>query len=52
METASDNKIVPKISKLQINNSEPAPPQAKKDSFALRLELKKAYDYSPPSDKR
>ena len=45
--STEDNKVVPNISNLKIN---PEPQHTKKESVALRLELKKAYDYSPPSD--
>ena len=42
--------LMPKFSKFSITDSNKSPGQnAKKDGVALHLELKKAYDFSPPS---
>ena len=42
--------LMPKLSKFYINDSNKSSGQnGKKDSMALHLELKKAYDFSPSS---
>ena len=44
-----ENSLVPKLSKLTLQeNTQNC--GGKKDSVTLHLELKKAYDFSPPSD--
>ena len=41
--------LVPKLSKFYITDSKSSAQSGKKDAVALHLELKKAYDFSPPS---
>ena len=42
--------VVPKLKQFQITGGSST--NGKKDSVTLHLELKKAYDFSPPSEKR
>ena len=42
--------VVPKLKQFQIAGGSST--NGKKDSVTLHLELKKAYDFSPPSEKR
>ena len=43
--------VVPKLKQFQIEGAGSST-NGKKDSVTLHLELKKAYDFSPPSEKR
>ena len=49
-EANGEAALVPKLSKLTLKEN--TTNCAKKDAVTLHLELKKAYDYSPPSDRR
>ena len=44
--------VVPKLKQLHIAGGSTSTVNGKKDSVTLHLELKKAYDFSPPSEKR
>ena len=46
--------VVPKLKQLHIagGSTSTSTVNGKKDSVTLHLELKKAYDFSPPSEKR
>ena len=44
--------VVPKLKQLHISGGSTSTVNGKKDSVTLHLELKKAYDSSPPSEKR